>query len=88
MAQRPASLVMRRLIAAGLCEQIVVIGWSFLTVPLSPHSKSYPSDIPHHPIQHHRVHRSVSASQPTVVALGGSGFTMPIRCTGTRRRRP
>jgi hypothetical protein len=68
----------RFLTAAGLCQLIVVIGWGFLTVPLSLHSVPYPSDIPSHLIQHYCDPPGTFRGSAYGPCPGTPGFKMPI----------
>jgi hypothetical protein len=74
----PSSGAVRFLAAAGLCQLIVVIGWGFLTVPLSLHSVPYPSGIPGHLIQQYCDPPGTRADSAYGPCPGSPGFKMPI----------
>ena len=57
---------------------MVVVGWGFLTVPLSLHSEPYPSDIPAHLIQRYCDAPGTSEKSAYGPCPGSRGFTMPI----------
>jgi hypothetical protein len=78
IVEMPSSGAVRFLAAAGLCQLIVVIGWVFLTVPLSLHSVPYPSGIPGHLIQQYCDPPGTPADSAYDPCPGSPGFKMPI----------
>ncbi|SPX87963.1 spirocyclase AveC family protein [Mycobacteroides abscessus] len=78
IVELPQSAWMRFLTSAGLCQLLVVVGWGFLTVPLSLHSEPYPSNLPSHLIEHYCDPPGTPNDTAYGECPGSPGFKLPI----------